>query len=200
MGLTGGKKTAPKKASPKPHVKLRDLFDQLDREFDAYSTLCLTADSAPSVDAQGLMAYFFCCVRVALHWVGGDILTFEFPASFKSERLSKLADWLKQLPATEWEAARRAQLTHLHSVWPKYAEKCTTYSEEMEALGFTWDGIDSLWQSEDGTTPDPPQYLPKFHCKESEDFHLISLAVLFLNRRLRRRLSDLSLPDAENAL
>lgn len=193
MGLTGGKKTAPKKAAPKPHVKLRDLLDQLDREFDAYSTLCLTADSAPSVDAQGLMAYFFCCVRVALHWVGGDPYTVEFPQHYQGERLAKLCRWLSGLPPEQLEQARAGQVAQLHRRWPAYAAKCTTYRGDdgspPDVLGFTWVGLDSLWSSDEPT--DDTRYFPKFGCVESEDFHLLALAVLFLNRATRRKLSDL---------
>ena len=58
--------------------------------------------------------------------------------------------------------------------------------------GYTWDGLDTLWQTEDSAVNDQQiYYLPQFHCRASEDFHLVALAVLFLNRACKRRLSDL---------
>jgi hypothetical protein len=194
MGLTGVKKKAPGKAGGR-QGRSKDLtliLDQLDREFDAYSQHCVSADSAPSVEEQGLMAYFFCCVRVALHWVG-DPYTVEFPEHYQGERLAKLCRWLSGLQPEQLEQARAGQVAQLHRRWPAYAAKCTTYRGDdgspPDVLGFTWVGLDSLWSSDEPT--DDTRYFPKFGCVESEDFHLLALAVLFLNRATRRKLSDL---------
>ncbi|WP_181392077.1 hypothetical protein [Deinococcus irradiatisoli] len=64
--------------------------------------------------------------------------------------------------------------------------------QEVTVRGYTWDGLDTLWQTEGSVIKDEQNtYLPQFHCRASEDFHLVALAVLFLNRACKRRLSDL---------
>jgi hypothetical protein len=63
---------------------------------------------------------------------------------------------------------------------------------DLEVLPFTWEGIDTLWQTEEPVPAErPASHLPKFTCKASEDWHLVCLAVLFLNRACKYALSDL---------
>lgn len=195
MGLAGTSKTA----APKPVTSRNNLaliLDQLDSE---WATLKQDSVEVHGPEEAGLLAYYHCAVRVGVYWVNGDIWNFAFPPEYAGERLYKLACYLRSLPPEQHKAARNQQVAHLRAVWPAYAEKCTSFEDECQELGFTWDGIDTLWQtSESVANSEQNFYLPKFSCKASEDFHLVSLAVLFLNRSLRYSLTDLRVYKGEN--
>lgn len=180
-------------ATSKPRrVDLKALLAQLDSEWQQ-----------DKHEASGVAAYYHCCVAVALHWVRGDPYNYPFPESYQGERLAKMCAWLRAQqgkPLSELEGLREQQARLLAQKWPAYAQRCTTLGDNSdqgvqgEILNFTWDGLDSLWMDEQAK-PDSTDYLPQFACKESEEFHLICLALLFLNRATKRRLADLTAKD-----
>jgi hypothetical protein len=181
-------------------IDLKDLIDQLEHSYE----LLLQEDAAETEVA--LRAYFFTANSVALHWIGGDPYTCTFPQEFQGQRLAKLCAYLRTLEGADSQAlkeARANQLVQLRGVaWDNYIAECTPLQEapyvngecalDREILPFTWSGIDTLW-SENTTSPAvaSADYLPAFQCKASEDWHLVCLAVLFLNRACKYALSDL---------
>jgi hypothetical protein len=197
MPLIGQKAGAQAQAkNAQPRIKFSLLLDQLDHEWQ------LLRQEDPASDHEAaLRAYFHCSIRTALYWVNGDPYRFEPDyESFKQERLWKLCMYLRSLTEEQLKTARAAQLTQLRGpAWDnylavaipeKYADN--TSPLDLEVLPFTWEGIDTLWQTQDPVPADRPAgYLPKFACKASEDWHLVCLAVLFLNRACKYALSDL---------
>lgn len=187
-----------------PAIKLSLLLDQLEHE---YTTLRL---EDPASDHEvALRAYFHTACHVALHWIGGDPYRWAAPAAFQGERLWKLCLYLRSLDPENSQAlkeARAAQLTQLRGpAWENYQVTCTPLQEQRyqndergldrEVLPYTWEGIDTLWQTEDYLkelrSDRAPDYLPRFANRASEDWHLVCLAVLFLNRACKYALSDL---------
>jgi len=183
MGLT-----APK---PTKKISLPLLLDQLDSEW--------LTDKNPAHPDAALRAYVHAAARIALHWISGDPYNMKFPEDFQTERLAKLCGWLKALEGEATIAARTAQVAALRQVWPAYADVCTgalndsaPHDQEFIQRSYTWDGLDTLWQTDESAIKDQQiYYLPQFHCRASEDFHLVVLAVVFLNRASKRRLVDL---------
>jgi hypothetical protein len=196
MPLVGQKAGAQTQVKTPP-IKLSLLLDQLDHEWN------LLRQEDPGSDHEAaLRAYFHCSVRVALHWVS-DPYRFEPAEEFKQERLYKLCLYLRGLDPENGQAlkeARAAQLTQLRGpAWENYLAIAiperiadNTSPLDLEVLPFTWEGIDTLWQTSSSVPADrPADYLPAFQCKASEDWHLVCLAVLFLNRACKYALSDL---------
>lgn len=192
MSLSG---TATTKAAPKPKkaLSLKALLSQLESEWEQ-----------DKHEASGVAAYYHSAVSVGLHWVKGDPYQYEFPASYEAQRLAKMCHWLRGLrdkPLAEVEAARESQARLIAQHWPAYAERCTTLGDNSaqgvtaEILNYTWDGLDTLWMTEDKAEASNKDYLPLFACKESENFHLLALALLFLNLATKRRLADLTFKD-----
>lgn len=205
MSLTGTSKRGPAVlAQAAPAIRLTDLLDQLEHE---YSTLRLE-DPASDMEVA-LRAYFHTACHVALYWFGGDPYRWAAPAAFQGERLWKLCLYLRSLDPENSQAlkeARAAQLTQLRGpAWENYQATCTPLQTQpyqngergldREILPFTWEGIDTLWQTDESLKALPadkaPDYLPRFACRASEDWHLVCLAVLFLNRACKLRLADL---------
>ncbi|EYB67041.1 hypothetical protein DEIPH_ctg052orf0038 [Deinococcus phoenicis] len=194
MGLAGtSKAAAPKSAASRNNLAL--ILDQLDSE---WATLKQDDPTIHGEDA-GLLAYYHSCVRPALHWVAGDPYTFAFPESYQRERLAKLCGYLKSLQgadAQQVKAARERNLAGLRAVWPAYRELNPDdvpnglSPMELECPPFTWAAIETGWNG-DGPDDYRINFLPAFATKESADFHLAALAVLFLNRQLRYALTDL---------
>lgn len=194
MPLTG---TNTKKAAAAPTIRLKDLLDQLDSE---WSTLKQDSPEQHGQDEAALLAYYHACVRPALHWVNGDPYTFDFPESYQPERLAKLCGYLKTLQAADPEqvkAARERNLAGLRAVWPSYAALIgpEKYPDdycliEVEVPPFSWAAIETAWNG-DGPDDYRTNFLPTFATRESADFRLAALAVLFLNRQLRYALTDL---------
>ncbi|SMB93362.1 hypothetical protein [Deinococcus hopiensis] len=198
-GLTGTSAKRPAAKPLAPAIRLKDLLDQLDTEFEQLKR------QERELDEQLLWVYFQSCVRPALHWVNGDPYTFEFPAAYQVERLAKLCGYLKSLQGAEAEkvlAAREVNLKGLLTAWPAYRDLAIpdhipngTSIAEQEVLPFSWEAIETLWDGENWTGEGEKArglFLPQFGTKASADFHLAGLAVLFLNRQLRLPLSDLT--------
>ena len=203
MALTGTAKGSKKAAAPAtPTIRLRDLLDQLDREWtDLRLNWAADAADPRNTDEAGLLAYFHTCLRPALHWVNGDPYTVVFPDEYQSERLAKLCGYLREklsAPLEDVQAARELNLRALHEKWPAYRDLAIPELAEdgslldAEVLPFTWEAIETLWQGPNWIGDGPAQFLPQFHSKASADFHLAALATLFLNRQLRRKLTDLT--------
>ncbi|WP_407540485.1 hypothetical protein Q0M94_03540 [Deinococcus radiomollis] len=198
MPLTGTSKRGPATQAA-PTIRLKDLLDQLEHEYTLLRTEELTDHEA------AIRAYFHVAAHTALYWINGDPYRFEPPYdTFKTERLYKLCLYLRGLDLENGQAlkeARAAQLTQLRGpAWTNYEAMCLVPVEipngmsalDLEILPFTWEGIDTLWQTQEPVPAErPADYLPKFACKESEDWHLVCLAVLFLNRACKFALSDL---------
>ena len=164
----------------------------------------------PGTDLDvALRAYFHTSVRVGLYWINGDPYTWAPHEAFHGERLWKLSLWLRTLDPENSQTlkeARAAQLRQLRGpAWTNYQAVCTPLQTEpyqngeagldREILPYTWEGIDTLWQTDaylQGLPADKaPDYLPRFAVRESEDWHLVCLAVLFLNRVCKYALADL---------
>ncbi|WP_288482440.1 hypothetical protein [uncultured Deinococcus sp.] len=204
MALTGTAKGSKKAAAPAaPTIRLKDLLDQLDREW-AELRLDWGAEATDprNTDEAGLLAYFHTCLRPALHWVHGDPYTVVFPDEYQAERLAGLCRYLGILQTAELpqvQAARERNLAGLRAAWPSYRDLAIPKLSEdgtslldAEVLPFTWDAIETLWQGPNWIGDGKAEFLPQFHSKASADFHLAALAVLFLNRQLRRKLTDLT--------
>lgn len=190
-----GAKTAP--ARIKPAL----ILEQLDREWAN-----LRQDD-PSEDHEAVLrAYYHASVRVALYWIDFDPYTFAPPAAFHGERLYRLCLWLRSINPEDTQAlknARAAQLATLRgAAWENYSTLCVPVPDgssqiDIEAPLYTWDAIDTLWQTEEYLKQLPADasasYLPKFSSKASEDWHLVCLAVLFLSRACKYALADLTL-------
>lgn len=201
MGLAGTSKTAPKSAAPSRN-NLALILDQLDSE---WATLKQDSVELHGPYEAGLLAYYHCALRVGIYWVNGDPYRFEFPEEYQQERLAKLCSYLASLQAAapeEVKAARERNLTGLRACWPAYAN--LAYPDmpadwphgvsNWEILPFSWDAIETLWSGDNWTGEGERArtlFLPAFRYRESADFHLASLAVLYLNRQLRYALTDL---------
>lgn len=200
MPLTGSKKQAATQAAPT--IRISDLLDQLDSE---WQTLKQDSVEVHGADEAGLLAYYHCALRVGIYWVNGDPYRFEFPEGYQQERLAKLCAYLKTLQGAdvaEVKAARERTLAGLRACWPAYAN--LAYPDmpadwphgvsNWEILPFTWDAIETLWDGDSVVGQGEKAralFLPAFRYRESADFHLAALAVLFLNRQLRWSLTDL---------
>ena len=194
---------APVKDKPAVRTRRIDLPALLDELEHAYTLL--QQDDATDLEVA-LRAYFHVANSVALHWVGGDPYTCTFPQEFEGQRLAKLCTYLRTLQGADGQVlkeARAHQLNQLRGVaWENYLADCTPLLEaqyangerplDREILPFKWEGIDTLW-SDNTQAPAvaPSDYLPAFQIKASEDWHLVCLAVLFLNRACKLRLADL---------
>lgn len=201
MALSGTK--APSKTGSKTKKLLPLILDQLDREWtELRLDWGAEATDPRNTDEAGLLAYFHTCLRPALHWVHGDPYTVVFPDEYQGERLAKLCGYLREkLSASmeEIQAARELNLRALREKWGPYRDLAIpeglpdgTSALEAEVLPFTWAAIETLWQGPNWIGDGPAQFLPDFRYKASADFHLAALAVLFLNRQLRRKLTDLT--------
>lgn len=192
MALSG---TATK---PKPvkRLDIQLMLDQLDSE---WQTLKQDSEELHG-EGAGLLAYFHTVVRCLLPLVG-DPYAATFPDGYAaSERLPKLCAYLLSLKDSEGEpvkAARERMVASLHASWPAYRElTCpegqfpATHTQTPDVLPFSWDAIESGWNGEDDD-PHRTRMLPAFATQASADFHLASLAVLFLNRQCRYYLTDL---------
>lgn len=141
-------------------------------------------------------------LRPALHWVGGNALTAQFPQAFEGERLAKTCAWLRGLRSEQLEPARTQMLAALHQLWPAYQEACSvvpetnglgTDNEYRERVWNFVDRVDSLWvDPSPGRLNQPAPYLPEFRDTEcgrvSYSFHLTLLALVTLNRQTGRPL------------
>jgi hypothetical protein len=190
-----GQKAGAQAAAKTPPIKLSLLLDQLEHEYTLLKTEELTDHEV------ALRAYFHVAAHTALYWINGDPYRFEpdYPG-FKAERLYKLCLYLRGLNDDQLKTVRAAQLTQLRGpAWDNYLALAiptriadNTSLLDLEVLPFTWEGIDTLWQTEEPVPAErPASHLPKFACKASEDWHLVCLAVLFLNRACKYALSDL---------
>jgi len=197
MALTGTtKRGQTPQAPPAATIRLKDLTEQLDHEW----SLLRQEDPASDHEAT-LRAYYHCSTRVALHWIGGDPYHFNPPEAFKQERLWKLCTYLRSLTEDQYKTARGQQLAQLRGpAWTNYLAIAIpdhyadhTSPLDLEVLPFTWEGIDTLWQTTESVPADrPADYLPRFASKASEDWHLVCLATLFLNRACKYALADLT--------
>lgn len=183
-------------------IRVSDLLDQLDSE---WSTLKQDSVELHGPDEAGLLAYYHCALRVGIYWVDGDPYRFQFPAEYQEERLAKLCAYLKGLQNAELsavKAARERSLAGLRACWPAYAN--LAYPDmpadwphsviDWEIPPFTFDAIASLWSGPNWVGEGEKAralFLPTFRYRESADFHLASLAVMYLNRQLRWSLTDL---------
>lgn len=204
MALTGTAKASKKSAAPAiPTIRLRDLLDQLDREWgELRLDWGAEATDPRNTDEAGLLAYFHTCLRPALHWVNGDPYTVQFPDEYQGQRLAKMCGYLREQLTVSPEAAQAARELNLRALrekWGPYRDLAIpeglpngTSALEAEVLPFTWAAMDTLWQGPNWMGDGPAQFLPQFHSKASADFHLAALATLFLNRQLRRKLTDLT--------
>lgn len=194
MPLTGSAK--PAKAAPSGHKLIQSILDQLDSE---WATL-KHDDPALHGDEAGLLAYYHTCLRSLLPLVG-DPYTATFPQGYiEAERLPKLCAYLTGLKDADpalVKQARERTLAGLRDCWPAYARLTlpdgvwpATYTQPDDVLPFSWAAIESGWNGEDDD-PHRTQMLPTFATQASADFHLASLAVLYLNRQLRLYLTDL---------
>jgi len=194
MSLTGTTKRPTAQVPAKPSIRLKDLLDQLEHEY----TLLKREDLSDPEAA--LRAYFHCTAHTALHWINGDPYTWAPPEAFHSERLWKLCVYLRGLTEEQHKTVRASQLAQLRGpAWANYQAIAIperyengTSPLDLEVLPFTWEAIDTLWQTQESVPQDrPADYLPKFASKASEDWHLVCLSVLFLNRACKYALADL---------
>lgn len=195
MSLTGTAKRPATQVPATPVIRLKDLLDQLEHEYSS-----LRREDPASDFEVTLRAYFHTAAHVALHWIGGDPYTWAPPEAFKQERLWKLCVYLRSLTEEKLKTVRASQLAQLRGpAWTNYQAICIPerYANgasplDLEVLPFTWEAIDTLWQTQESVAQDKPaEYLPKFASKASEDWHLVCLSVLFLNRACKYALADL---------
>lgn len=196
MPLTGTR-TKPSPAKPRnSRAELNAILDQLDHEWETLKQ----GDPAHHGEDSGLLAYYHAVIRPALHWMNADPYTWEAPTEYHGERLWKMCAWLRGLKDADRVSVKKAReqmLTNLRTSWPAYRDLCTGEVPngqsplDVEVLPFTWEGIETLWQGQNWEGDKPAVFLPQFACKESADFHLSALALLFLNRQLKFYLSDL---------
>lgn len=198
MPLTATPK-APRKlpAGRNSRAELNAILDQLDSEWD---TLKQDSVELHGYEEAGLLAYYHCSLRVGLHWVDGDPYHWQPPAEYAGERLARMCVYLSGLKDAERDqvkAAREKMLANLRTVWPAYRDLAVPDAPDgkspmdLEILPFTWEGIEQLWEGQNWEGDKPPVFLPAFAYKESADFHLAALSVLFLNRQLKYYLTDL---------
>lgn len=197
MPLTAtGKKPSAARQKAGSRAELAAILDQLDSEWQTLKQ----DDPASFGEDSGLLAYYHTVLRPALHWIDGDPYHWQPPAEYAGERLSKMCRWLSGLQEAEREQVKQARelmLANLRHCWPAYRDLDTgpipdgKSPMDMEVLPFTWEGIETLWHGENWTGDGPAVFLPAFANKESADFHLSALALLFLNRQLRYYLTDL---------
>ena len=164
MPLTGTSKRGPAVATPPaPTIRLKDLLGQLEHEYTLLRTEELTDHEA------AIRAYFHVAAHTALYWINGDPYRFEpLYDTFKAERLYKLCLYLRGLDLENAQAlkeARAAQLNQLRGpAWVNYQAQCIPTTEKPagfsdyahEILPFTWDGIDTLWQTQEPVPADRP--------------------------------------------
>lgn len=184
-------KSTQKKAAGKNPAKL--LKAQLETEWQR---------RAPLAGDQELTAMFVALMLPALDWVAGDPLTATFPDDPRCARLAGLCAYLRKAEGQEAQA-RAQMLGQLHAAWERYQLLAVaevpngTAPLNQELAEFTWAALEPTFNAD----PDAerPRLLPDFHTRESADFHLAALAVLFLNRALKRPLTDLSSTSLEKA-
>lgn len=190
---TSKSRKAPQRRKPKRTdvTSLVALETQLNREWEA--------------DQSAVAVYMQTCGRIALHWVAGDPYNVVFPDWYRGERLAKACQWLKGLNGADKgkiTAARAAMIRELLAIWPTYSQRCTGYhygdgERPPELLPTTWDGLVGMagtvgMEASKAELKEIAPDLPKFRCRESEDFHLAALCIIFLNRSLKRKLCDLN--------
>lgn len=175
-------------------VTAEALADQMCREYEALEA------SAPAQSLLELTAHAMTCLLPALHWVGGDPTTAQFPVAFQNERLTKTCDWLRGLTSPQQqEEARRQMLDALWELWPSYVDKCSDVPLLEESVSpykeRTWDfmsRVDSLWVDPGWNSKEIAPYLPEFRDNDcgrvSYSFHLTLLALVTLNRQTGRAL------------
>lgn len=200
MPLTGSAK--PTTAPVRGRKLLTSILDQLDSE---WATLKQDSVEMHGEDEAGLLAYYHCCTRVSLHWIDGDPYTFQFPPAYQPERLAKLCAYLTGLQDADpalVKQARERTLTGLRAAWPGYRDlaypdmppRWPHGTTDWECPPFSWEAIETLWDGDNWTGEGEKArtlFLPQFRYQETADFHLASLAVLYLNRQLRLYLTDL---------
>lgn len=202
MALTGTTARAPKTETGL-RIRLDDLLSQLDKEWSA-----LLEEDIGQDHEVVLRAYYHNSVRVGLYWIGGDPYRWTIPEAYAGERLARMATWLRTLEHAEPQVIKDARASQLRVLrgpaWDAYQAACLpdTIADgesplDHEVLPFTWEGLSTLWQTDEYLASLPadkaPAYLPQFSSRASEDWHLACLAVLFLNRACKYRLADLHL-------
>lgn len=203
MALTGTAKGSKKAVAPAaPTIRVKDLLDQMDREWTELRLDWGAEASDPrNTDEAGLLSYFHSCMRPLVQLINGNPYTLIFPQGYiEAERFPKLCAYLTSLQDAEPEkvaAARELNLRGLRAAWPAYRDlnqpEIPNGSGDLllEVPPYNWAGLESGWNGENDD-PYRERMLPTFAVKASADFHLAALAVLFLNRQLRRKLTDLT--------
>lgn len=178
-----------------------DLGKMLENLQEEYRAVERDVESGITTQQEmGLYTWFVTSSLIGLHWISGDPYRAIFPPSFQGSRLERLCSWLRTLEGdTLLRPARESRLKALQAMWPTFLETCTycRWEEEYRKSYWRWDAISSIWNP---TLEDSEQEgileLPHFTNSEcgrlSQEWHLQCLAVLFLNRALKLRLSDLS--------
>lgn len=175
----------------RPNKRVRDaLLERISHEYDS------TRQKMPADHPRfALFCYFSTVAASMVSWVYGDPVRYPFPDAYQSERLYKLAQWLGQVedkPIEERKELRRARIADLCRVFPDFLERCTYDDDVSGVLLWTWDGIEAVWREEEETEDnDDVYYLPRFKCKESEDFSLFTLSIVMLNKSLRKKLLNI---------
>lgn len=194
MRATAASAEPKKPARRTPPIDADTLIDQMSQECERLEAAGIDPDHL------AFIAHAMTCLCPAMHWVGGDPTTIQFPVAFQEERLAKTCAWLRALataPAEQVEAARTQMLTALWQLWPVYAELCsdTPISDGNEYQERQWEfinRIDSLWVDPGWNGKEIAPYLPDFRDTEcgrvSYSFHLTLLALVTLNRQTGRAL------------
>lgn len=192
----------PRKAGSRPKNQVPLILDQLDREWSELRLDWAAEASDPrNTDEAGLLSYFHSCMRPLIQLIGGNpyALTFS-PAYVAAERFPRLCAYLGSLQNDEPEkvaAAREFNLQKLREHWPAYRDlnqpEIPNGSGELllEVPPYAWAALETGWVGADDEVH-RERMLPTFAVQVSADFHLTALATLFLNRQLRRKLSDLT--------
>lgn len=194
--------TTPRKAGGRPKNLVPLILDQLDREWSELRLdWAAEAGDPRNTDEAGLLSYFHGCMRPLVQLIGGNpyVLTFS-PAYVAAERFPRLCAYLGSLQGAAPEqvrAARELNLRGLRAAWPAYRDlnqpEIPNGSGELllEVPPYAWAALETGWAgAEDEVYQE--RMLPTFAVQASADFHLAALATLFLNRQLRRKLSDLT--------
>ncbi|WP_019008958.1 hypothetical protein [Deinococcus aquatilis] len=195
MALIG---SSSKKTTAAPGIRIKDIQDQLDTE---WANLKQDSISLHGEEESGLLAYYQCAARLGIHWVAGDPYTFQFPEAYQGERLAKLCAYLIGLKDADPALVKQAREHNLKALrvkaWPAYRDMAVPPIPQgmsmmnVEILPFNWEGLERLWNGETHEVTGTSVFLPAFQFPETADFHLATLAVLYLNRQLRYALTDL---------
>lgn len=179
-------------------IDLSKLLENLQEEYRA-----VERDVAGGITTQAEMGFYTWFVTsnlIGLHWIGGDPYRATFPPSFQGSRLERLCSWLRTLETEDvLRLARESRLKALQAMWPTFLETCTycRWEDEYRKSYWRWDAISSIWNPteedlESFSTLELPHFMDSGCGRLSQTWHLDCMAVLFLNRALKLRLSDLS--------